>query len=183
MNEKSKYFVVDTNVLLHNPNAIFLFADNEVVIPFDVIEELDTFKASTDDLGRNARAVIRHLDRFREKGNLAKGVDIEETGGRISVVLSHEIKLSPGLVNDTPDNRIISVAYDPNAQGQAGGIHLQGHKTPESKAMLWAFPPRTLKHRKSTLSGFTPAGAKYRSLERRSTNFSSRSRRHWICLI
>lgn len=118
MNEKSKYFVVDTNVLLHNPNAIFLFADNEVVIPFDVIEELDTFKASTDDLGRNARAVIRHLDRFREKGNLAKGVDIEETGGRISVVLSHEIKLSPGLVNDTPDNRIISVAYDLMRKGK-----------------------------------------------------------------
>jgi len=54
MNEHSKYFVVDTNVLLHNPNAIFMFADNEVVIPFDVIEELDSFKSLTDDLGRNA---------------------------------------------------------------------------------------------------------------------------------
>ena len=46
MNDKSKYFVIDTNVLLHNPNAIFMFADNEVVIPFDVIEELDKFKTS-----------------------------------------------------------------------------------------------------------------------------------------
>jgi PhoH-like ATPase len=39
-----KHFVVDTNVLLHNPNALFMFADNEVIIPFDVIEELDKFK-------------------------------------------------------------------------------------------------------------------------------------------
>ena len=51
-----KHFVLDTNVLLHNPDAIFMFANNEVVIPFDVIEELDKFKTSADDLGRNARA-------------------------------------------------------------------------------------------------------------------------------
>src|SRR5207237_3461598 len=82
-----KHFVVDTNVLLHNPNAIFLFADNEVVIPFDVIEELDKFKAGTDDLGRNARTVIRHLDHLREKGNLSEGVGVEQTGGRVRVVL------------------------------------------------------------------------------------------------
>ena len=63
-----KHFVVDTNVLLHNPNALFMFADNEVVIPFDVIEELDKFKTGTDDLGRNARTVIRHLDRLRAAG-------------------------------------------------------------------------------------------------------------------
>ena len=50
-----KTFVLDTNVLLHNPKALFLLADNEIVIPFDVIEELDTFKSNNDDLGRNAR--------------------------------------------------------------------------------------------------------------------------------
>src|SRR5688572_2222493 len=56
-----KSFVVDTNVLLHNPNALFMFADNEVVIPFDVIEELDKFKAGTDDLGRNARTADNRI--------------------------------------------------------------------------------------------------------------------------
>jgi PhoH-like ATPase len=118
MNDKSKLFVVDTNVLLHNPNAIFWFADNEVVIPFDVIEELDRFKAATDDLGRNARQVIRHLDRFRAKGNLSEGIDVEETGGRVRVVLPNQIELCPGLVHDTPDNRIISVAWDLMKAGQ-----------------------------------------------------------------
>ena len=51
-----KHFVLDTNVLLHNPNALFMFKENEVIIPFDVIEELDKFKAGTDDLGRMASA-------------------------------------------------------------------------------------------------------------------------------
>src|SRR5215218_8496021 len=109
-NGHTKTFVVDTNVLLHNPNAIFLFADNEVVIPFDVIEELDKFRTNNDDLGRNARSVIRHLDRLREQGNLSDGIDIKETGGRVRIVLEEDQKLCPGLTANTPDNRIICCA-------------------------------------------------------------------------
>src|SRR6266403_1553381 len=97
-----KTFVVDTNVLLHNPNAIFMFADNEVVIPFDVLEELDKFKTNTDDLGRNARTVIRHLDHLRALGNLSLGVPIAQTGGRLRVLLEEDQKLCPGLNSNTP---------------------------------------------------------------------------------
>lgn len=118
MSDNRKYFVVDTNVLLHNPNAIFLFKDNEIVIPFDVIEELDRFKTATDDLGRNARTVIRHLDRFRMMGSLSAGVDIPETGGRVRIVLPHQIKLCPGLSENSADNRIISCAYDLRQEGR-----------------------------------------------------------------
>jgi PhoH-like ATPase len=106
-----KTFVVDTNVLLHNPNAIFLFADNDVIIPFDVIEELDSFKTNNDDLGRNARQVIRHLDRLRERGNLSKGIDVKETGGSIRVILEQDQKLCPGVNANTRDNRIICCAF------------------------------------------------------------------------
>jgi PhoH-like ATPase len=106
----TKHFVVDTNVLLHNPNALFLFAEHEVVIPFDVIEELDKFKTGTDDLGRNARSAIRHLDTLRRQGNLADGVPIPQTGGRIRVILEEDQKLCPGLTANTPDNRIICCA-------------------------------------------------------------------------
>src|SRR3954471_6300768 len=105
-----KHFVLDTNVLLHNPNALFMFGDNEVIIPFDVIEELDTFKTGTDDLGRNARTVIRHLDQLRRQGNLSEGVKIEQTGGQLRVVLEEDQKLCPGLTINTPDNRIICCA-------------------------------------------------------------------------
>src|SRR5215471_13695223 len=58
-NSPIKYFVLDTNVLLHNPNALFAFADNTVIIPFDVLEELDKFKKDSTDVGRSARTAIR----------------------------------------------------------------------------------------------------------------------------
>ena len=113
-----KTFVLDTNVLLHNPSALFMFKDNEVIIPFDVIEELDKFKAATDDLGRNARTVIRHLDRLRKSGNLSNGVPIEQTGGRVRVILEEDQKLCPGLTLNTPDNRIICCAYQLHLDGK-----------------------------------------------------------------
>ncbi|HYE17584.1 MAG TPA: PhoH family protein [Tepidisphaeraceae bacterium] len=113
-----KTFVLDTNVLLHNPNAIFLFADNDVVIPFDVIEELDKFKSSSDDLGRNARTVIRHLDRLRRQGKLADGIDLKETGGTLRVILEKDKQACPGLTADSPDNRIICTAYALRQQGK-----------------------------------------------------------------
>ena len=78
-----KYFVLDTNVLLHNPSAIFMFAEHEVVIPLSVIEELDTFKGNTDANGRNARQIIRELDRLRKKGRLFEGVPVNELGGTL----------------------------------------------------------------------------------------------------
>src|SRR4029079_4226870 len=117
-NGHTKTFVVDTNVLLHNPNAIFMFADNEVVIPFDVIEELDKFKAGTDDLGRNARTVIRHLDQLRQAGDLSDGVPVPQTGGRVRVILEEDQKLCTGLTENTPDNRIICCALTLHQQGK-----------------------------------------------------------------
>jgi PhoH-like ATPase len=113
-----KYFVLDTNVLLYNPNSLFMFADNEVIIPFDVIEELDKFKTSSDDLGRNARAVIRHLDDLRQQGNLAGGVSLNGGGGRLRVVMEQDQKLCPGLTANTADNRIICCAFDLQHQGK-----------------------------------------------------------------
>ena len=117
-NGERRHFVIDTNVLLHNPAALFLFADNEVIIPFDVIEELDKFKTATDDLGRNARTVIRHLDRLRLTGNLSEGVPVPETGGRVRVVLDDDQKLCPGLTANTPDNRIICCAFNLHRKGK-----------------------------------------------------------------
>lgn len=113
-----KTFVLDTNVLLHNPDALFLFDDNEVIIPFDVIEELDTFKTNTDDLGRNARAVIRHLDGFRVQGPLADGIKLNDKGGSLRVILEEDQKLCAGLTKDTPDNRIICLAYGLHQKGK-----------------------------------------------------------------
>ena len=105
-----KTFVLDTNVLLHNPNSLFLFEDNDVVIPFTVLGELDAFKKQNDDVGRNAREVIRHLDHLREKGHLAEGVQWNGHGGTIRVAFAEDVR-PKWLTDDAPDNRIISVAW------------------------------------------------------------------------
>lgn len=112
-----KTFVLDTNVLLHNPASLFMFADNEVVIPFTVLGELDTFKKQNDDVGRNAREVIRHLDRLRERGHLSQGVQWNGHGGTIRVAFS-EKERPEWLRDDAPDNRIISVAWALQKEGK-----------------------------------------------------------------
>ncbi len=106
-----KYFVLDTNVLLHNPGALFAFADNQVVIPFDVLEELDKFKKDSTDVGRAARTTIRHIDTLREKGHLSDGVKWNGHGGVIRIAMDACADAIPGLSFDKPDNRIIAAAY------------------------------------------------------------------------
>ncbi len=116
-NNEKKYFVLDTNVLLHNPASLFMFKDNEVVIPFTVLEELDKFKTQNDDVGRNAREVIRHLDRLRCQGRLTDGVKWNDQGGRIRVDFASRDR-PQWLQSDAPDNRIIGVAWSLSQEGR-----------------------------------------------------------------
>lgn len=119
-----KHFVIDTNVLLHNPDALFVFQDNHLIIPYPVIEELDAMKRREDDVGRNARSAIRHLDRIRRVGRLTEGVDLSLMGagsrgatGTLSIeTQGHERPAI--LAEDKPDNRIIAVAWDLHQQGK-----------------------------------------------------------------
>jgi len=113
----TKYFVLDTNVLLHNPGALTMFADNHVLIPLTVLEELDKFKKNNDDVGRNCREVIRQLDRLRERGKLSEGVEWNGHGGTIRVVFA-KAERPAALPEDVPDNRIISVAWALQQEGK-----------------------------------------------------------------
>jgi PhoH-like ATPase len=115
--EVRKTFVLDTNVLLHNPNAIFKFEEHEVVIPLTVIEELDQFKKNNDETGRNARAVIRALDGLRQKGALFEGVRWNEQGGSIRIVRC-DTSLPFALDLGIADNRILSVAHSLHGEGR-----------------------------------------------------------------
>ena len=112
----NKTFVVDTNVLLHNANSVESFAENNVVLPMAVIEELDKFKTANDELGRNARQVIRRIDALRKKGNLGEGVPMEN-GGTLSIMLDKNAPEELGLVENNPDNRILRVAYHLHKSG------------------------------------------------------------------
>jgi PhoH-like ATPase len=105
---RAKTFVVDTNVLLHSPAALFAFADNHVVIPMVVLEELDKFKTANNELGQNSREVVRSLDRLRQIGSLREGVQTPQ-GGTIQVVMGWEDLA--GLVPGVNDNRILGCAH------------------------------------------------------------------------
>jgi len=82
-----KTFVLDTNVLLHEPKAFRRFADNDVALPIYVVEELDNFKKDLSGLGRNARAVSRELDALRGQGRLSEGVKLDG-GGTLRVIFA-----------------------------------------------------------------------------------------------
>lgn len=112
-----KYFVLDTNVLLHNSDAINSFSDNYVVLPMTVIEELDNFKSHSDELGRNARGVVRQLDSLRTRGKLGEGVKMEN-GGTLQIITHESQAAFAGLDMSVPDNRILSVAYNLHKDGK-----------------------------------------------------------------
>jgi PhoH-like ATPase len=119
--DKPKYYVLDTNVLLHDPQALYKFGDNRLIIPITVIEEIDRFKKDLNETGRNARHVSRVLDGLRDKGKLVEGVPLE-SGGTLRVVLHTAEamhKLPAELVDDRGDNRILAVAIDLKAVGDA----------------------------------------------------------------
>ena len=107
-----KVFILDTNVLLNNPESIFKFDDNDVVIPISVIEEIDTFKKDQSETGRNAREVSRILDRLRERGTLSSGVKLfadRADSGSLFVYLGHNMEILPELLSDGTDNHIVAI--------------------------------------------------------------------------
>ncbi len=105
-----KVFVLDTNVLIHDPNSIFSFADNRVVIPMTVIEEIDQFKKGVDEKSRNARLIGRSLDNLRKTGSLKEGVQTQQ-GGIVQVTIhSSDLNIDGVKLLDNNDNRIIGTA-------------------------------------------------------------------------
>ena len=105
-----KTYVIDTSVFLTNYNSLYSFQNNDIVIPLKVLEEIDNHKKRQDGVGLNARAIIRTLDQFREKGNLHKGVRIGKGYGILSV-RQYDPKLVPGDLDLTnADNQIIGTA-------------------------------------------------------------------------
>jgi PhoH-like ATPase len=106
-----KNYVLDTNVLLHDPRAVYAFADNHVVIPIYVIEEIDSFKKDQSELGRNARTVARLLDHHRAEGGLSRPQPID-SGGTVRVALSKNPPKNPSYDSRTMDQRILELALE-----------------------------------------------------------------------
>lgn len=109
-----KNYILDTNVLLHDPNSLLKFDDNNVLLPIEVIEEIDRFKRESSELGQNARTVSRMLDGFRGAGQLSEGVDLPN-GGHLRIAFQKKSKAGENghaiFSTDSVDNRILSLAF------------------------------------------------------------------------
>lgn len=122
---KRKIFVLDTSVLLHDPGALYVFGDNIVAIPMQVIDELDSFKTRTGELAANAREVIRGLDQLRHFGRLVDGVPIP-TGGICKIYTEDAMK----QLSDSSDKDWPSIpSTSDNILRLAWRLHKMGEKT------------------------------------------------------
>jgi PhoH-like ATPase len=108
-----KNYILDTNVLLHDPNSLLKFEDNNVLLPIEVIEEIDRFKRESTELGQNARSVSRLLDGFRGAGRLSEGVALPN-GGHLRIIFQKAMAARNGHAvfnSNSVDNRILSLAF------------------------------------------------------------------------
>ena len=71
-----KIYVIDTSVYLTDFSSLKAFEDNDIIIPFKVLEEIDKHKKRQDSVGSNARNIIRTLDELRQLGSLHEGVSM-----------------------------------------------------------------------------------------------------------
>ncbi len=108
-----KNYILDTNVLLHDPTAISRFQDNNVVIPLKVLEEIDTFKRDQSELGRNSRTVARSLDALRARGKLNHGVPLDN-GGHLRIAFPGD--KAHALSGLSADDQIITIAMELSQQ-------------------------------------------------------------------
>jgi PhoH-like ATPase len=98
---REKVYVLDTNVLIHDPESIHKFEENMVVIPFKVIEELDHLKKGTGEIAYSARQVLREIDKIRDRGDISKGVELPESG---------ILMIAPDLGAASADDQVVESA-------------------------------------------------------------------------
>lgn len=105
-----KIYVLDTNVLIHDPNALSRFDEHDVVLPVVVLEEMDKVKRGVDELARNVREVSRYLDEISNVEDMSKGCPLPG-GGSLFFQMSHNVEefLPESFARNYGDNRILAV--------------------------------------------------------------------------
>lgn len=145
-----KNYILDTNVLLHDPNSLLNFEENNVLIPIEVIEEIDRFKRESTERGQNARTFSRTLDGLRSQGHLSEGVKLSN-GGRLRVVFKSEngshvvgtnnvdsriVALALSVQKTEPKVRTILVTKDINLRIKADALGLQTEDYETDRVMI-----------------------------------------------
>ena len=153
-----KNYILDANILIHDPHSIFQFADNTVIIPVTVIGEIDRFKKEMTDRGYNARAVVRLLDSLRNGQSLATGVPLE-SGGQLrvycepdQVLTGHEngdneiLRVAQVLRQDDPETPVVIVTKDINLRIRADAAGLRAEDYESDQVQLSELYTGTREH-------------------------------------
>ncbi|MCG9576308.1 PhoH family protein [Vibrio tubiashii] len=127
-----KLFVLDTNILLHEPLAIYSFQEHDVVIPMTVLEELDRIKDSKRDVARDARVAIRALEAMFKDATpdeISEGIPInkdKEATGHIAILADFELQETvKAFADKAGDNRILN-----------GVLYLQNKRAPREVILV-----------------------------------------------
>lgn len=110
-----KNFVLDTNVILHDANCIMNFADNNIIIPMAVLEEVDKFKKGDEQKNFQARHFIRTLDSiYCDSTDFKEGAKLGEGKGILRIVAGDDTspEVKKMFMTDFADHRILTVAYN-----------------------------------------------------------------------
>jgi PhoH-like ATPase len=109
-----KTFILDTNVILHDPTCIHQFQENDIVIPLSVIEEIDHFKRGSQVINLNAREFARTLDSLTGSNLFNGGVPLGPGKGLVRVAIAKGLssEIHEVFFEDNSDHRILSVAFD-----------------------------------------------------------------------
>jgi PhoH-like ATPase len=144
-----KNYILDANVLLHDPQSVFQFADNTVIVPVGVITEIDRFKKEMTARGYNARAVVRVLDALRNGQSLAAGVPLENGGllrvhcatndlnaGEHGSADTEILRVAQGVHRDQPETPVIIVTKDINLRIRADAAGLRAEDYESDRVLL-----------------------------------------------
>ena len=113
-----KTYVIDTNILIQSPDAFESFEENNIVLPIVVLEELDGIKNAEGEKGANARAAIRKLEVYRNKGNIVEGVSLNNGGTlRLEINCNH-VSLPESFPEQKSDNRILKICKELQEKGE-----------------------------------------------------------------
>ncbi len=109
-----KNFIIDTNVILHDYSFLDNFEENDIYIPFVILEEIDKFKKGNEQINFNAREFIRELDLITDDNLFKMGASLGEGRGKLYIVNSTKThqKIAEAFPERTPDNRILSTVMD-----------------------------------------------------------------------
>ena len=109
---KTKIFVLDTNVILHDHTCIYQFKDNDIIIPLTVLEELDKFKRGNDPINFQAREFVRILDSIVGEKLFNGGIQLGDGLGKLIIATGKPFTdaMKQSFKEDIPDHRILAVA-------------------------------------------------------------------------